>query len=298
MECTLCTSSSSSSLSRSFSVWSACFSLEVDGGLGHFGELGGLDAKALLFEGLPDLLEVLGLGVDLDAVGGDLDVFGAGVDGGEGELFAVLAVGVDDDHALAFEEPGDAAGLAQVGAGAAHGGTNLGDAAVAVVGDDLDEDGDAARAVALVGGLRELRGIGAAGAALDGAVDGVAGHVGVAGALDGEAEAEVGVGVRATLASGDGYLTAELGEDLAPAGVGDALLAFDLAPVGMTSHATSPSTAWICAPILASRRREGKGREDDAPTIGPGHALTGVRVWSTCRREPRPRRWAGASRRR
>src|SRR3546814_20405557 len=56
--------------------------------------------------------------------------------------------------------------------------------AVAVVGQRLDDHGDAAGAIALVAHLFVIVGTVAAGAALDGALDGILRHVGGAGGLD------------------------------------------------------------------------------------------------------------------
>ena len=59
------------------------------------------------------------------------------------------------DHALALEEKGDVAGRAHLAAAALEDLADLADGAIAVVGEDFDEDGDAAGAVALVGQLLE-----------------------------------------------------------------------------------------------------------------------------------------------
>ena len=184
-----------------------------------------------------DAVEVRRAGVDLDEAVAHADVFSAGVDGDEGDLVGVRVFGFEADEALVVELPGDAAGLAEGAAAAGERGAELGDGAVAVVGEGLDEDGDAARAVALERDLLESVRVAAAGAALDRALDGVGGHVLVAGLVDGEAEAGVHGGVAAAFARGDGDLAREPGEDLAALGVIAALLALDLS----TNESDHPS---------------------------------------------------------
>ena len=79
---------------------------------------------------------------------------------------------VDQHDALAAEQVGDRAGVGRVAAVAGDGGAHLGRGAVAVVGEALDEDRDAARAVGLVGDLLVGRRVAElAAAALDRAVD-------------------------------------------------------------------------------------------------------------------------------
>ena len=74
------------------------------------------------------------------------------------------------------------------------------DGAIFVVGEDFDDDGDAAGAVALVGDLLVGDAFEFAGAALDGALDVVGGHVFGFGGGDGSAEAGVAVGVSSAAA--------------------------------------------------------------------------------------------------
>ena len=71
---------------------------------------------------------------DLAAVG---DVVGAGLERHLEELVLGAGALVDGDHALLREHPADAAGLAEVAAVLAEDVADLGDGAVAVVGEDL-----------------------------------------------------------------------------------------------------------------------------------------------------------------
>ena len=75
------------------------------------------------------------------------------------DLVDVGLGGVDGDDAAQLELPGDGAGLGEVAAAAREGVADVGDGAVAVVGDGLDDDGGAAGAVALVGDLLEVEGL-------------------------------------------------------------------------------------------------------------------------------------------
>ena len=109
--------------------------------------------------------------------------------------------------------------------------TDLADGAIFVVGEDFDDEGDAAGAVALVGDLFVADAFEFAGAALDGAFDVVGGHVLRFGCGDGATEARVAVGIAATAGlGGDGDFLDEAGEDLAAFGVKRALLVLDCRP--------------------------------------------------------------------
>ena len=95
--------------------------------------------------------EVRGLGDDLEATALVDDLLGARVEHGEEDVVLGHAVGLGDrDDALAVEVVGDAARIGHRAAVARHQGAHLGRGAVLVVGEALDEQGDAVRAVALV----------------------------------------------------------------------------------------------------------------------------------------------------
>ena len=129
---------------------------------------------------------------------------------------SVDAVGLgDDDDALAVEVVGDAARVGHRAAVAGHERAHLGGRAVLVVGEALDEQGDAVGAVALVHDRRVVdRLAGEAGAALDGAVDVVVGDRGLLGLLHGVDEGRVAREVGAAHLGGDLDVLDELGERL------------------------------------------------------------------------------------
>ena len=125
------------------------------------------------------------------------------------------ALGGDDDDALAREVVGDAAGVGHGAAVAGHERAHLGGGAVLVVGEALDQQGDAVGAVALVHDGRVLDGLaGEAGAALDGAVDVVVRDRGLLGLLHGVDEGRVAGEVGAAHLGGDLDVLDELGERL------------------------------------------------------------------------------------
>jgi hypothetical protein len=86
------------------------------------------------------------LRVDLDRlVGLGVDVLGARVDRGQGDLVGVdLAVAGDRDQPARLELPGDGAGAGELAAGLREDRADLRGGAVAVVGRRLDEDRHAA----------------------------------------------------------------------------------------------------------------------------------------------------------
>ena len=87
------------------------------------------------------------------AVGARFDVLRAGLDRGLEHLVGGRHLGLEDDQADPIEHEGHAVGLAQGPAVLAEGGAHLGGGAVAVVGQRLDDDRRAARAIALVADL-------------------------------------------------------------------------------------------------------------------------------------------------
>jgi len=75
-----------------------------------------------------------------------------------------------------------------------------------------------------------------AGALLDGAVDVIGRHVGLAGLEEKGAQPGVGLGIATARLGGEGDVTREPGEDLAPARIGDGFGAFDFGPLVVTGH--------------------------------------------------------------
>src|SRR5205823_9700195 len=126
---------------------------------------------------------------------------------------------------------------------------HLGNGAIAVIGDRLDQDGDPARTIALVGDLVQLLCLlAAAGGTLNGALNVFLGHIQRPRALDGEPQAEIGVRVATTFAGGDGDLARQLGEHLAALGVVNALLTLDLSPFAVAGHSVISPLRTIIMP--------------------------------------------------
>ena len=102
--------------------------------------------------------------------------------------------------------------------------------AVLVVGEDVDDDGDAAGPIAFVGDLFVADAFDLAGSALDGALDVLVRHVLGFGSGDRSAEAGIAVRVSSAHLGGDGDFLDQAGEDLAALGVEGALLMLDSRP--------------------------------------------------------------------
>ena len=117
-----------------------------------------------------------------------------------------------------------------------EGGAHLARGAVAVVGQRLDDDRDAARAIALVAHLLVSLAVAAAGAALDRAIDRVLRHVGLAGRENGGAQPRVGGRVGQAGAGGGRQFPDDLGEDLGALFVLRALAVHDVLELRMASH--------------------------------------------------------------
>src|SRR5207249_9049851 len=108
--------------------------------------------------------------------------------------------------------------------------------AVAVVGQRVGHDRDAARAITLVADLLESRAGELPRPPLDRVLDPIGRHVDLTGLLDREPEPEIPVWVAPALARGDRDLTAGASERLAPLGVDDGLFVLDAGPFRMAGH--------------------------------------------------------------
>ena len=139
-------------------------------------------------------------------------------------------------EADAVEHEGDGAGLGERAASLGEIGAHLARRAVAVVGQRLDDDGDAAGRIALVTHLVVVLGVGARGL-LDRALDIVLGHVLGAGGEHGGAQTRVHVRVGQAHLGGDGDFAGELGEELGADRVLLALLVHDVLELTMPGHA-------------------------------------------------------------
>ena len=178
----------------------AVLDVEVDVGGGDVAGLGALGGDPVLFEGLADGLEDLGVAGDLEVAVDELDVVGAGLEGDLHQAVLGDVLGVDDEQALEVEQVADAAAGAEVAAADLERLAELAGGPVAVVGQDLAEDGHAAGAVALVDDLLEVLGAELAGRLLDRALDVVLGAAERAGLVDRVAEPQVRGGVAAAVA--------------------------------------------------------------------------------------------------
>ena len=126
-------------------------------------------------------------------------------------------------------------GFAQRAAIFGKGGADIRRGAVAVVGQRLDDDGDAAGPEALVTHLLVILGI-AALAFLDGALDYVLRHALLLGGNDGGPQARIVRRIGQTLLGRNGDFSGELGEHLGPLGILLALAEHDVLELGMTGH--------------------------------------------------------------
>jgi len=108
--------------------------------------------------------------------------------------------------------------------------TDLAHRAVAVVGHDIDDDGDAPRAVTLEADLLVVDAFQLAGAAQNRALDVLLRHVFRLGSQNGCAQAGVHIGVTAALC-GDSDLLEQTSEYLAALGIERALLVLDCGPL-------------------------------------------------------------------
>lgn len=180
-----------------------------------------------------------GAGGDLGGVLACIKVIGTGVQRIHHQLIGVLVLEIDDDDALLGEHEADAAHLAQVAAELVKVMAHIGRGAVAVVGQGLDHDGDAAGAVTLIGDCLIL-GLVAALGALDNALDVIVGHAVGLGLGNQSRQLGVGSGVAAALLNGHGDLAADLSENLGAGAVGLFLFTLDVIPFAMSGHGKIP----------------------------------------------------------
>ncbi len=182
------------------------FVVDLAQGVGDALKLGALALDAFFLEGLDHVAKVFESGVEGQVLVVDLHLFETGVD--EIHLKHLdIHVGLAGHHenALAGEEEGEAAVGLEGAAVLVHDGLDIGDGAVVVVGEGLDEEGDTVADVALEGEFHHLGGILVVGL-VDGALQGVLGHVASAGVLHEQTQTGVAVGVGTALAHGDGDL--------------------------------------------------------------------------------------------
>jgi len=143
---------------------------------------------------------------------------------------------------------------------------DLRDAAVAVVGGHVDEDGHAGGAETLVGDLFIGLAFQLPGALLDGTLDVVAGDAAGARLQQGGAQPGISLRVAATETRGDGDLLEDLAEQLAAAQVGRRLLVLDGAPFAVAGHSrgSSGSARTGRAAFYTALRQGGKSLKNQA----------------------------------
>ncbi len=205
-------------------------------GLGPPDELRRRGGAEALLERVAHAVQRVGGAGDHVLVGAALDIVGAGLDGRLEHRIGRRRGGGIGHLPDAVEQEADAVGFAEIAAGLGEGGADVAGGAVAVVGQRLDDDGDAAGAIALVAHLLVVLALAAAGAALDRALDRVLGHVGLARRDHRRAQPRIGVGVGQAAARRGGQFADELGEDLGALFVLRALAVHDVLELGMTSH--------------------------------------------------------------
>ena len=115
----------------------------------------------------------------------------------------------------------------------------VGSGTVAVVGQGLHHDSNAAGAVAFVGDCFVL-GLIAALSLLDDALDVIVGHAHALCLGDQVSQLAVGSGVGAAGTDGNADLAADLGKDLCLCAVSLLLLALDIVPFAMSRHGKEP----------------------------------------------------------
>src|SRR5258708_12283307 len=137
------------------------------------------------------------------------------------------------------EHEGDRTSLGQVSAGLGKGRADLAGGAVAIVGQDLDDDGGATRSIAVVTTLLVALCI-PAHRFFDGAIDIVLGHVLRAGGDDRRAQARVHGGIGQSQLRRDGDFAREFSEQLGLRRILPPLAVHDVLELGVAGHGVAP----------------------------------------------------------
>src|SRR5690606_31953169 len=263
------------------------FLVERDFHAGNEAQLSGLVFDPRFLQGGTHRHQVAGLADDLERFAHVVDVLSARVEDSEGDVVLGRAFLGDDDQALAVEQVGHRARVSHGAAVAGDRDAHFGGGAVAVVGEALDEQGDAAGSVALV---HDGFSVGTAclftGAALAGTFDVVQRNRVLLRLLDSVVEGRVAVGVAATSTCRHLDVLDELREKLASSGVDDGLLVLGGGPFGVAGHAypftMSTKSRWTRVPPVSS------GWNEVASSL-PCRTATILPAVSP--REMRPRTW-------
>ena len=142
---------------------------------------------------------------------------------------------LNGDDALLREHEAHRAGLAQVTAMFGEGMAHFAHRAVAVVGQHVHDERNAAGAVALERDFLVVHAFEFARAALNGALDVVGRHIFGLGRSHGRSQPGIAVRIATTL-GGDRDFLQQAGEDLAALGIQRALLVLNCGPFGMAGH--------------------------------------------------------------
>ena len=148
-------------------------------------------------------------------------------------FFEELGLSLMRGRIRAYADVLDAAGRAHVAAALLEDLADFAVGAVAVVGEDIDQDGDAAGSETFVREFVEADAIEFAGAFLDGAFDIRVWHRHAACVLNGDAQADVHAGIAAAVLGRDHDRSAQLAPQHAAFGVHGALFVLDIRPMGM-----------------------------------------------------------------
>ena len=166
------------------------------------------------------------------------NIVGAGLDRSIEHRIIGSHTGVVFDHAGTVEHESDRAGFTKIAAGLGEIGADVGCGAVAIVGQRLDDDGDAARTVALIADLVVIIAL-AADRLLDGALDIVLGHVLLPRSHYRGAQPWIHRRVRSPELGSDGDFARQLAEQLRLLSVLPPLAVHDVLELGMAGHARS-----------------------------------------------------------
>ena len=178
-------------------------------------------------------------------------IFGAGLDRGIQHGVGTRHLGVELHHADVIEHERHRAGLGQMAAMLGEGGAHLAGGAVAVVGQHLDNDRDAAGTVTFVADFVIAFGV-AALRLLDGAIDIVLRHVLGARCKHSCAQPRVHRGVRQAKLGGHRDFARELAEQLGLRFVRPPLAVHDVLELGMAGHGFRLASSMV-GPARANR---------------------------------------------
>src|SRR5277367_3708893 len=114
------------------------------------------DRYSGLFNRIAHGLESLRRGYHVELVLGHLDIVGAGLKREFEQAVFIGGAFFDRDNSALFEQPADASGLTKIAAVAGEQEAQFGDEPIAIVGQGVERDRDAARAVTFIDDLFEL----------------------------------------------------------------------------------------------------------------------------------------------